>query len=383
MMKSPLHQRFHEEVTMSNIDIAKSLGFRHNLSFRVYDRATNRLVREYKGHNQGTNSLLTGIGHYLLGDGVLNQGYAMLSRFVPQYISLGTMGLINQDTDEYGLPAGIGVSDTKRPSETDEEYEIRRYQEYMNQMPGYGADGYDRNQNNGRYYLGLGPKYADKVQTTGNADAVKCELISTTFPRTKIVHRDIISEIESELPQTIDVVYSAMISTGALAQFRGENNYIFITEAGLWSDAMWTEKGSGLLAGYRLAPPNEANWDMTVAENRQLLRENIIRVDVNQVVQVIWKIQIGSIADIDPFTIALDESSLELTVGDTAQLTATVHPIGTPITWSSSNENVVTVNYFGGIRAAGEGEATIKATITSPTGTPVTATCSVTVTAPI
>ena len=40
----------------------------------------------------------------------LNPGFSMLSNYVPRYISLGTMGLINQEQDSYGLPAGIGDS---------------------------------------------------------------------------------------------------------------------------------------------------------------------------------------------------------------------------------------------------------------------------------
>jgi hypothetical protein len=55
--------------------------------------------------------------------------------------------------------------------------------------------------------------------------------------------------------------------------------------------------GSGLLAAYRIAPPNEINWDMTKEENRKLLQQSILRVGYNEVVQVVWKIQLGSISD--------------------------------------------------------------------------------------
>ena len=345
---------------------AKHLGVRHNVAIRVIDPATNQIVSHHEGHNAATNSLLTGIGHYLTGDGILNQGYDMLSAYVPKYISLGTMGLINQDEDDNGYPAGIGIV-----SGTEEE----RFIDYMQQCPGYGADGYDANLNNGRKHLGLGPMFADRASTktyetlqmgdlnfdgkvdaddvmilvdyncgvreltdkqkavadinrdgkidcidmqllrrcaegeisqsklgvisysSDSAPAVDCELISTSFPRASISFRDIVPEYESELPKTIDVVFSAMISTGALAQFREPGrDYIFITEAGLWSRPDWVDGGdNGLLAGYRIAPPNEENWDMTVAANRDLLKKQIIRVGINQVVQVIWKIQLGGI----------------------------------------------------------------------------------------
>lgn len=267
-------------------NIAKRISAENNVCIRVLDSRSGIVLSEHHGHNSATNTMLLGIAHYLKGDGVLNQGHEMLSSFVPRYISLGTMGLINQDSDSDGLPLGIGVSETKNPDETDEEYEIRRFKEYMEQIPGYGADGYNSAQNNGRLAFGLGPMYLDT--------AVKCELISATFGRSPITYRTILPESQSELPETIDVVFSAMISTGALAQFRGENDYVFITETGMWSKKNWENTSqNGLVAGYRIVPPNEDNYDMESAENRQILRQNILRVGKNQIVQIIWKIQLG------------------------------------------------------------------------------------------
>ena len=376
---------------------AKNLRTEHNVSIRVLDSKSGKVISSHIGHNAATNSLLVGIAHYLTGDGVLNQGYHMLNYYIPKYISLGTMGLINQDEDENGLPAGIGVSEGS---------EEARFVDYLLQVPGYGADGYDPNLNNNREYFGLGPVFADrdtsKIVTetiqlgdinldgvVNNADilmfadylagnvnltdkqllaadvnqdgeincsdlalitqcvsgeitlgtveyrpsiapTINCELISDSFPRVQISYRDIVPETESEIPQTIDVIFSAMISTGALAQFREPGkDYIFITEAGLWSKKDWESGGdNGLLAGYRIAPPNKHNWAMTAKSvsddyaitylkdqgidtptedqiqsikpeiaqnNRQILKQNIIRVGPNQVVQVIWKIQLGGL----------------------------------------------------------------------------------------
>lgn len=296
---------------------AKNLGMKHNVSLRVIDVDTHKIVSEHIGHNAATNGLVTGIGHYLAGDGILNQGWHLLSSYVPKYISLGTMGLVNQDSDEFGLPAGIGIVDGE---------ESKRFQDYMLQCPGYGADGYDPNLNNNRKWFGLGPMFKDR-----DAEAViNCELISDTFPRAAISFRDVVPETESEFPQTVDVVFSAMVSTGALAQFREPGkDYVYITEAGLWSRSDWVDGGdNGLLAGYRIAPPNQSNWGMTpesitdevavsylerhcvydpsesqienvkpevAANNREVLKRQILRVNKNQVVQVIWKIQIGGL----------------------------------------------------------------------------------------
>lgn len=394
----------------SNIEIAKSMGISQNVCIRVIDEATGKVVQEHSSHNSATNSLLFGIGQYLIGNFVptegfgLHPGYVTLSNFVPKYISLGTMGLINQKQDSDGLPAGIGdtIPDSSDPeyrhllevlasalsdlssaqaamedecpywpatdacescqecstriaakkqavvdaqAAYDQAYddvlhysEEKRFTEYIEHRPGYGADGYDQYENNGRKYLGLGYAYTSYdanaryaigdvmsylgkvyrcIQATPNpagpvdlsyweelddslqpsiGTTINLELISPSFPRAEISYRDIVPEYQSEAPRSIDIVYSALISTGALKQFRPEGqDYIFITEAGLWSKKAWNNSSeNGLLAGYRIVPPNVKNWDMTVPENRQLLKRSILKVGLNQVVQVVWKIQISS-----------------------------------------------------------------------------------------
>ena len=97
----------------STTEAAKRLDMKHNVSIRVIDEPTGEVVSEHMGHNASTNSLITGIAHYLTGDGVLNQG-DILSIWVPRYISLGTMGLINQEQSDEGLPEGIGNTSYKR-----------------------------------------------------------------------------------------------------------------------------------------------------------------------------------------------------------------------------------------------------------------------------
>ena len=285
---------------MSKFELGKNMDIRHNVQFRVLDRATGKVVKVYEGHNQATNTMLTGIAHYLQGDGVLGQGSDVLGMYVPRYISLGTMGLINQDADDNGLPAGIGTPETAEQDigESDAAWEERRFTAYMQQTPSYGSDGYalTPSQDNNREALGLGPVFADRPD---QSKTIRCELISNSFPRSAISYRSIIPEDKSEKPQTIDVVFSAMISTGALAQFRESgSDHVFITEAGLWSKPAWSAHNNGLLAGYRIAPPNENNWDMSSQANRDILKSQIIRVGINQVVQVIWKIQIGSIGQL-------------------------------------------------------------------------------------
>lgn len=75
------------------------------------------------------------------------------------------------------------------------------------------------------------------------------------------------------------------------------------------------------------------------------------------------------------YSISLNRSSLSLTVGDKANLSATVSPTGAVVTWESSDESVVKVTN-GNITAVKSGNATITATAAGKT-----ATCVVTVAA--
>lgn len=346
---------------------------KHNVTIRVLDKTTGKVIQEHKGHNTATNTMIEGIGHYLAGAGVLRQGYSMLSDYIPRYISLGTMGLRNQDEDSEGLPAGISGAEYTGDEGED-------FTSFLNERPGYGSDGYDVVYNNNRPYLGLGPAFTsfsiNKSYYQGNiayyngvayvaqedmivdpdtgvynywnpdnnkwavapeSEQPTCyELISPEFPRVDISFRDVVPEYESEHMKTVDVVFSAMISTGALAQFRDSGkDYIFITEAGLWSDKEYRENNvgnNGLVAGYRVAPPSKINWAMKaedvtresaiiylyergienptdeqieiakryVAEdNRNILKHQVLRVERDQVVQVIWKIEIGNADSIE------------------------------------------------------------------------------------
>ena len=147
------------------LDIIKRLDIKQNVTIRIIDEPTGKVVQEHVGHNAATNSLLTGIAHYLMGDGVLNQAKDTLSMWVPQYMSLGTMGLTSQDADDTGLPIGVGYTPVAPDSATEEEKELNaqlRFEEYINQAPGFGADGYDANDNNNREWFGLGYPYSDK-----------------------------------------------------------------------------------------------------------------------------------------------------------------------------------------------------------------------------
>lgn len=76
-------------------------------------------------------------------------------------------------------------------------------------------------------------------------------------------------------------------------------------------------------------------------------------------------------------SVSLDRSSATVAYGDTITLTATVFPIGSTVTWTSSNTNKATVA-DGVVTGTGAGMATITAKITVG-GVDYTDTCSITV----
>lgn len=449
------------------LDIIKRLDIKQNVTIRVIDEATNQVVQEHVGHNAATNSLLTGIAHYLMGDGVLNQGSDILSMWVPQYISLGTMGLISQESEELGdgsiVPKALGYTPLAPDDASETEKALNaqlRFTEYINQTPGFGADGYDDNSNNNREWFGLGYPYTLKpdaltqnfytwdgsattfelsltpisivsvtiypdgevnqdpgatdvnrevlptnaysvsekslhlnshitpsgtrvavIYTYNSADASNCELVKAKIDkynnivpltlRSNITYRNIVPEVQSEIPNTMDVVYSAYVSTGALQEYRGGRDYIYITEVGLWSKPYYNDSGdNGLLAGYRILPSNfdvgedgaeqqftgdgeeisftfektaldvisvtidgsvvttynldkttnsilfatapadganiivlyktTYSWmDVSIPENREAIQKCIIRLGVNQVAQIVWKLQLGGLEQLN------------------------------------------------------------------------------------
>ena len=88
---------------------------------------------------------------------------------------------------------------------------------------------------------------------------------------------------------------------------------------------------------------------------------------------------VGKVSQTPVKGIKLDATTLELTVGATGQLTATLQPedaTDQTVTWSSSNEGVVTVDQNGGLKAKAAGTANI--TVKTNDGG-FTATCKVTV----
>ncbi|OOM70734.1 Ig-like domain-containing protein [Clostridium sp. BL-8] len=74
-------------------------------------------------------------------------------------------------------------------------------------------------------------------------------------------------------------------------------------------------------------------------------------------------------------SISLDKASMDLTTGDSEQLTATTTPAAVGVTWTSSDPSVATVDSTGKVTTVGAGTATITATTTD--GSNLSASCTV------
>lgn len=83
--------------------------------------------------------------------------------------------------------------------------------------------------------------------------------------------------------------------------------------------------------------------------------------------------------DVQIESVALDKTAIEITTGNTAQLSASVLPEGSPqgVTWSSSNAEVALVDEAGLVTAIAEGTAVV--TATSSADSSKSASCTVTV----
>jgi uncharacterized repeat protein (TIGR01451 family) len=76
-------------------------------------------------------------------------------------------------------------------------------------------------------------------------------------------------------------------------------------------------------------------------------------------------------------SISLDKSSMDLTVGETQQLTATTTPAAIGATWTSSDNSIATVDNTGNVTGISAGQATI--TATTADGSNLSASCTVNV----
>ncbi len=89
--------------------------------------------------------------------------------------------------------------------------------------------------------------------------------------------------------------------------------------------------------------------------------------------------------DVKIESVALDKTAIEITTGNTAQLSASVLPEGSPqgVTWSSSNTEVASVDEAGIVTAIAEGTAVVAATSSADSSKSASCTITVTASAPL
>lgn len=158
----------------------------------------------------------------------------------------------------------------------------------------------------------------------------------------------------------------------------GGNKEVVATAIKLNKNELTLEKGANETLTVAFTPSNVTNKVLTWASSNKSIADvtdgNVVAVDAGSTEIVVRQ---GDLTDkctvtvvISAKTITLDKDSIELTVGGSETITATVEPAGATdkIEWSSSAEDIATVN-AGVVTAQAIGTATITAKAGSQTAT--------------
>jgi len=218
--------------------------------------------------------------------------------------------------------------------------------------------------------------------TPGSTVTVNVDL--TTLSSTGIVASDFIIEYDNTKLELLDDEWGNNSLAGTILKGTTEFNHMALegkikvsTLSGL-NPAMWTTTTGRILAlEFKIADTASGNIPVTLTVNE--LGEN----DTTDIVATVTNG--GVFANVALQSINLDETSVELNVADTKQLAVTFNPSNTSdsktVTWMSSNEAVATVSSSGLITAVAPGNVAI--TATSSVQGVATATCNVSVVAPL
>ena len=110
-------------------------------------------------------------------------------------------------------------------------------------------------------------------------------------------------------------------------------------------------------------------------EYQRMTAEDVVVSGIVLFAERIDGLVVGAISASPSPTLSLDKSTATIAVGDTVTIKASVNPVGTAITWTSSDTDKATVAN-GVVTGVASGSATITATAGS-----VSKTCAVTVSA--
>lgn len=158
--------------------------------------------------------------------------------------------------------------------------------------------------------------------------------------------------------------YSISISESYISLYAGESRTLSVYGAPSGASVSWESSNSGVatVSGGRVSAVSSGSTTITARVNLSNGRSYSAS---SQVTVTAPGIQVS-------------RSSLSLTVGGTASLSASTTPSGQSVSWRSSNTSVATVSGSGGVTAVGAGSATITAEITVG-GRSYSSACSVSV----
>lgn len=162
------------------------------------------------------------------------------------------------------------------------------------------------------------------------------------------------------------VVFNSMVPKGTIYGTAKENlvlYYIPVNGADLGEVFNFTSDQTGYIGIHELA------------EYQRMTAEDVVVSGIVLFAERIDGLVVGAISATANPTLSLNKSTATIAVGEKVQLTAAVNPVGTTVTWSSSDSTKASVSN-GEVTGVAAGTATITATAGS-----TTATCAVTVSA--
>ena len=233
--------------------------------------------------------------------------------------------------------------------------------DYVNTLRWYNLDGTEGNYalyaDTVEYYKGLIEFRKNHEALRLTTDAQVSEVLTTySYDNYLLAYKLDGTKVEGEVADEIVIIYNAS------DEERGVNIIENLgASTGTWKICVNAEDAGAEVLG-TINVNESASWP-TVEAHSVLVLVKGETVDTNSVYTLNNNV-----------TITVDET-LSIKEGATANLTATVNPADSTLIWTSSHENVATVDADGKVTAVGVGEATI--TVSTLHG--VSATCEVTV----
>ncbi len=158
------------------------------------------------------------------------------------------------------------------------------------------------------------------------------------------------------------VVYSISLSSSAIELKEGASQKLTATVSPAGTSVSWSSSDSSV------ATVDSNGNVVAVKEGTAVITASIVDDRKAQCTVTVTK---------ETYSVVLDTGSIDLKEGASQKLVATTTPAGTPVTWTSSDSSVATVDSDGNVKAVKAGNAVVIASVDGGN----TAQCAVTVTA--